>query len=163
MKKGFKVWVSLKDNEDQYMFCIDHGLPGEVPKRPICVVSQNNQGTWKLQWKCRLDRGRSLVTSSVWHKGGGGGGFPLFWVFGESHPQPPVAIGGNGSIEELWPSYASDPSGKLGKLQGPMDILLPWRLGRGDWSKTGRFSFASFISQTNHSIYLKFFFMYSLS
>jgi hypothetical protein len=47
----------------------------------------------------------------------------------ESHPKPPAAIGGNGSIEEFWPSYARDPSGKLGKLLSPLIILLPWRLG----------------------------------
>jgi hypothetical protein len=38
----------------------------------------------------------------------------------ESHPKPPAAIGGNGSIEEFLPSYARDPSGKLGKLLSPI-------------------------------------------
>jgi hypothetical protein len=103
--------------------CPCHGLPGEVAKRPICVVSQNSQGTRKLQWKCRLDFGLSLATSCVWRIV-----FLSFCVFVESHPQPPAAIGGNGSIRVLWPSYARDLSGKLGKLQGSMDILLPWRL-----------------------------------
>jgi hypothetical protein len=37
-----------------------------------------------------------------------------------------------------------------------------WISDRGDWSKTGRFSFAPYISPTNHLISLKFFFMYSL-
>jgi hypothetical protein len=54
---------------------------------------------------------------------------PSLDIFVESHPKPPAAIGGNGSIEEFWPSYARDPSGKLGKLLSPLIILLPWRLG----------------------------------
>jgi hypothetical protein len=47
---------------------------------------------------------------------------PSFYVFGEFHPKPPAAIGGNGSIEELWPSYAHDPSGILKNLLSPLII-----------------------------------------